>query len=55
MAVDIKRAYFYARAIMDTYVEIPAEDYRPGDEHMCGKLNFSLYGTRDAALNGMQR
>ena len=26
-------------------------DYQPGDEHMCGLLRYSLYGTRDAAQN----
>ena len=27
------------------------EDWEPGDEHRVGKLNLSLYGTRDAAQN----
>ena len=51
MAIDIKRAYFYAKSIRDTYVELPKEDYQNGDEHMCGLLKLSLYGTRDAAMN----
>ena len=24
---------------------------RPGEEHTCGRLNYSMYGTRDAATN----
>ena len=27
------------------------KDYQPGDEHMCGLLQYSLYGTHDAAQN----
>ena len=33
------------------FVELPPEDYQPGDEHMCGLLQYRLYGTRDAAQN----
>ena len=33
------------------YIEIPIEDFEPGGEHMVGRLNLSLYGTRDAAQN----
>ena len=51
MVVDIKRAYFYARSIRPPYIELPSEDYQQGDENMCGILKFSLYGTRDAAMN----
>ena len=51
MTIDIKRAYFYAQSIRETYVELPREDYEPGDEHKCGRLRLSLYGTRDAAMN----
>ena len=47
--IDVKRAYFYARARRPVYIEIPIEDYEPGDELRVGKLNLSLYGTRDAA------
>ena len=49
--IDIKRAYFYAPAQRNVYISIPAEDRMPGDENMIGKLNLSLYGTRDAAQN----
>jgi hypothetical protein len=51
MTIDIKRAYFYAKSIRPTYIELPQEDYEPGDEHKCGILKLSLYGTRDAAMN----
>ena len=51
MTVDVKRAYFYARSRRPIYIEIPVEDYEAGDEHMVGRLNLSLYGTRDAAQN----
>ena len=49
--VDVRRAYFYAPARRRVFVELPPEDYQPGDEHMCGLLRYSLYGTRDAAHN----
>ena len=32
-------------------VALPAEDMLPGEEGMCGLLERSLYGTRDAAFN----
>ena len=51
MAVDVKRAYFYAPATRDLFVKIPKEDKEDGDEGMVAKLRLSLYGTRDAALN----
>ena len=33
------------------YIEIPIEDFEPGDEGNVARLNLSLYGTRDAAQN----
>lgn len=51
MTSDIKRAYFFAKATKPIYIEIPVEDREEGDEGMVGKLNLSLYGTRDAAQN----
>ena len=50
MINDISRAFFYAKSIRDTYVEIPEEAREPGDENMCWELLMSLYGTRDAPL-----
>ena len=51
MIQDVKKAYFYAAATRDVYVDLPPERAQPG---MCAKLNKSLYGTRDAALNWSQ-
>ena len=51
MVVDIRRAYFYAPARRDVFVEICPEDWEQGDENRCAKLNGSLYGTQDAARN----
>ena len=49
--IDIKRAYFYAPSKRPTFIEIPSEDREKGDEGKVGKLELSLYGTRDAAQN----
>ena len=49
--VDVRRAYFYASARRRAFVELPPEDYQPGDEHTRGLLQYSLYGTRDTAQN----
>ena len=51
MVQDVKKAYFYAPATRDVYVELPPERHQPG---MCAKLHKSLDGTRDAALNWAQ-
>ena len=48
---DVKRAYFYAPTTRPIYIRIPDEDWEEGDEERVGKLNLSLYGTRDAAMN----
>ena len=50
MINDVRRAYFYAKTHRDIYVELPAEDTE-GSKDQLGKLNLSLYGTRDAASN----
>ena len=34
--VDVRRAYFYAPARRKVFVELPPEDYQPGEERMCG-------------------
>ena len=49
--VDVRRAYFYAPARRRVFVELPPEDYQAGAERLCGLLQYSLYGTRDAAQN----
>ena len=46
--VDVRRAYFHAKARRDVYVALPEEDRVPG---MCGKLEKAMYGARDAAQN----
>jgi hypothetical protein len=51
MAIDVSREYFYAESIRPVFIELPKEDRLPGDEGLVGRLNLSLYGTRDAALN----
>ncbi len=51
MSIDVKRAYFYAPAVRPIYIRIPKEDWEEGDQGRVGKLNLSLYGTRDAAMN----
>ena len=51
MINDISRAYFHARTKRDVYVQIADEDELPHEQGMCGKLQFSMYGTRDAAQN----
>ena len=48
---DVSRAYFYAPSLKPTFVQICAEDFEQGDEHRCGKLLVSMYGTRPAAGN----
>ena len=54
MIQDVKKAFFYAPAQRDIYVDLPSEALGPGEEGMCGKLLQSLYGTRDAAANWAQ-
>ena len=48
MINDVRRAYFYAKASRDLYIDLPAEDPAAGTG-MLGKLKLCLYGTRDAA------
>ena len=49
--LDVRRAYFYARALRPIYIEIPAEDFRVGDGGLAARLEMSLCVTRDAGLN----
>ena len=51
MVNDVSRAFFHAKATRDVYVKLPEENLQPGEEGLCGKLNFSMYGIRDAAQN----
>ena len=54
MINDISRAFSHARVKRNVYVQMPKEDQLPGEEHMRGKLKFSMYSTRDAAQNWFQ-
>ena len=53
MVNDVRRAFFYAKALRPVWVELPQEDYTDKDakEDNVGLLEMSLYGTRDAARN----
>ena len=53
MTNHVSRAYFYApvKEGQYIYVQLPKEDMLPGEENMCGRLNYSMYGTRRAATN----
>ena len=53
MVNDVRRAFFYAKALRPVWVELPQEDYDEKDarEDNVGLLEMSLYGTRDAARN----
>lgn len=51
MINDISRAFFHAKAKREVYVQLPNEDKTSSKEPMCGKFNYSMYGTRDAAQN----
>ena len=44
--IDVRRAYFHAKARRLVYVNLPDEEAEPGT---CGRLCKGLYGTRDAA------
>ena len=48
MINDVSRAYFYAKAVRDLYIELPSGDPEATEDQL-GKLNVCLYGTRDAA------
>ena len=50
MINDVSRAYFYAAATRDAYIDLPNEDAQAGGD-LVGKLQLCLYGTRDAATN----
>ena len=46
--IDVRRAYFHARARRRVFVKLPEEDQEEGK---CGMLLRAMYGTRDAAQN----
>ena len=53
MINDVARAFFEAPVKREICIELPEEDWEPGDEgfDLVGLLEMSLYGTRDAAAN----
>ena len=51
MVNDVRRAYFHSPAKRDIYTELPLEDELGDRRTQLGKLNLSLYDTRDAACN----
>ena len=51
MVNDISRAFCHAKAKREVLVKLPQEDTKPVEEGLCGRLNYSMYGTRDAAQN----
>ena len=53
--VDVRRAHFYAPSRRRVFAGLPSECYQTGDEHMCGLLQYSLYGTRRAAQNSEEK
>jgi len=51
MINDVSRAFFHAKAKRPVFVQLAEEDRVAGQEHMCGRLNFSMHETSDAAQN----
>ena len=51
MINDVSRAFFHAKVKRDVYVALPDEDMNEEDVGKCAKLEYSMYGTRDAAIN----
>lgn len=51
MINDISRASFHAPARRKVHVQFAEEDGEKGEEGLCGRLSYSMYGTRDAAHN----
>ena len=49
MVNDVSRAFFCAPARRQVLVELPEGDR--DHRYMVGELNYSMYGTRDAAQN----
>ena len=52
--LDVRRAFFYANATEEVFVELPPEDKEPGKD-LVGLLEKSMYGTRTASRNWQQQ
>ena len=51
LVIDVRRAYFHAKARRRAYIELPEGDGGGPGSRQCGLLRKSLYGTCDAAQN----
>ena len=51
LVIDVRRAYFYAKARRRVHIELPEGDGGGPGSRQCGLLRKSLYVTRDAAQN----
>ena len=51
LVIDVRRAYFNAKARRRVYIELPEGDGGGPGSRQCGLLRKSLYGDRDAAQN----
>ena len=51
LVIDVRRAYFYAKARRRVYIELPEGDGGGPGSRQCGLQRKSLCGTRDAAQN----
>lgn len=51
MINDISRAFVHAKRQGEVFVQFPSEDVMPGERRMCGRLGYTIYGTRGAAQN----
>ena len=49
IVLDVRRAHFYARALRRVFIKMPPEDPRYNAEDPTAELEYSLYGTQDAA------
>ena len=49
--IDVRRAYFHAKARRRVYIELPEGDGGGPGSQQCRLLRKSLYGIRDAAQN----
>ena len=54
MVNDMSRAFSYARAKREVYVQLPKEGVKVGEEKMSVKPKCCMYGARDAAQNRYQ-
>ena len=51
LVIDVRRAYFYAKARRSVHIELPEGDGGGPGSRQCGPLRKRLHVTRDAAQN----